>query len=63
MHVAVERGDVELVRLLLAARPNLEIPDIQFHSTPLGWARHFQRTEIIELLERYQGHAPGPAGG
>jgi GNAT superfamily N-acetyltransferase len=54
LHVAVERGDAELVRLLLAAGPDLDLADTQFNSTPLGWARHFQRTEIIELLESHR---------
>jgi GNAT superfamily N-acetyltransferase len=54
MHVAVERNDVELVRALLAAKPDLTIEDAQFHSTPLGWATHFQRTEIIELIREHQ---------
>lgn len=51
LHVAAERGDVELARLLLAARPDLEVKDIAFGSTPLGWARHFQHTQIVALIE------------
>jgi len=54
LHEAIWRDDVALVRLLLTADPDLEIRDTQFHSTPLGWAHHFQRTEIITLLERHQ---------
>jgi ribosomal protein S18 acetylase RimI-like enzyme len=54
MHVAVERGDIELARVLLAAGPDLEIADTQFHSTPLGWARHLERAEIIDLIEQHQ---------
>jgi GNAT superfamily N-acetyltransferase len=64
LHVAAQRGDVELARLLLTADPDLEIQDTQFHSTPLGWARHFQRAEIVELIERYQARHPrGGHGG
>ncbi|HLK61297.1 MAG TPA: GNAT family N-acetyltransferase, partial [Chthonomonadaceae bacterium] len=54
LHEAVYRNDPTLARLLLTAKPDLEIQDTEFHSTPLGWARHFQRKEIIVLLERYQ---------
>lgn len=54
LHEAALRGDLALARLLLTADPDLEIQDTQFHSTPMGWAREFQRTEIIALLERHQ---------
>ena len=52
LHVAAERGDAELARILLASGADLEAQDTHFHSTPLGWARHFQRTEIVEMIER-----------
>lgn len=52
LHAAVERNDIELVRVLLDANPDLEVEDPAFHSTPLGWARHLQRTEIVHLFER-----------
>jgi ribosomal protein S18 acetylase RimI-like enzyme len=51
MHEAVLRNDVELARLLLNAGPDLSIADTEYNSTPLGWARHFNRTEIIALIE------------
>jgi len=54
LHIAAERGDIELARVLLTANPDLEIQDTEFHSTPLGWARHFQRTEIIALIQQHQ---------
>jgi ankyrin repeat protein len=60
LHVAAERGDVELARLVLSARPDLEIQDTQFHSTPLGWARHFGRTEIVALIEHSTGQGGKP---
>lgn len=52
LHEAIVRDDMALVRLLLRAAPDLEIQDTEFHSTPVGWARHFGRTEIIALLEQ-----------
>ena len=54
LHEAVQRGDIALAHLLLTAHPDLEIQDAQFRSTPLGWARHLQRTEFAVLLERHQ---------
>ncbi len=53
LHEAVSRGDLELVRLLLTAKPDLTIQDAGFHSTPLGWARHFGHSEIAALLESF----------
>ena len=54
LHEAIVRNDMPLLRLLLSASPDLEIKDTQFHSTPLGWARHFGRAEMIALLEQHQ---------
>jgi hypothetical protein len=51
LHVAAGSGDAQLARTLidLGADPNIE--DARFHSTPLGWARHFVQPETIALLE------------
>jgi ankyrin repeat protein len=51
LHVAAGEGDMQLARLLLdlGADPNIE--DARFHSTPLGWAHHFEQPEMIALLE------------
>jgi hypothetical protein len=51
LHRASADGDVELARLLLelGADPNIE--DARFDSTPLGWARHFEKQAVIEFLE------------
>jgi GNAT superfamily N-acetyltransferase len=54
LHVAAERDDRELARLLLAAGAELEIEDPEFHSTPLGWARFFERTAIVAMIEQHQ---------
>jgi GNAT superfamily N-acetyltransferase len=53
LHEAVWRDDLELARLLLSARPDLTIPDGNFQSTPLGWARHLQRAEMVALFEEH----------
>jgi predicted N-acetyltransferase YhbS len=54
LHEAAQRNDVALARLILAARPDLSIQDTEFHSTPMGWARHFGHTEIIALIEEHE---------
>lgn len=51
LHLAIWRNEIDLVRLLLEHGADATIEDPEFHSTPLGWARHFGRAEIIELLE------------
>ena len=54
LHEAASRGDAELARVLLEALPDLQIQDTAFHSTPLGWARHYGRAEIVNLIEQHQ---------
>jgi GNAT superfamily N-acetyltransferase len=49
LHYAIERGDIEMAKLLLRISHDLESKDGVFQSTPLEWAKRFQRTEIIEL--------------
>ena len=51
LHQAVERNSADLVRHLLAFKPDLSVKDSAFHSTPLGWAKHFGHAEIEALLE------------
>jgi len=52
LHEAVQRDDESLARLILAAQPDLEARDAAFQSTPLGWARHLDRTRLAALIER-----------
>jgi GNAT superfamily N-acetyltransferase len=59
LHEAASRGDVALARLALSANPDLTVKDQAFQSTPLGWARHFARVEIIRLIEE---HSAGSSG-
>lgn len=54
LHTAVDRNDIELVKLLLTVPNNLDLKDTQFKSTALGWARYFERKEIIALIEQHR---------
>jgi ankyrin repeat protein len=51
LHVAAERGNVELARTLLELGADPDIPDKHYRSTPLGWARYFGQDAVAELLE------------
>ena len=55
LHEAVERGDNEFVRLLLAASPDLTAKDTTFAATPLDWANHLGREEIALLIKAQMG--------
>ena len=50
---AAEHGDTALANLLLAAYPDLALSDSQFHTTALGWAYKYQRSEIIAMIEQH----------
>ena len=51
LHVAAEKGDVELVSDILALGADPNVQDHRFGATPLGWARYFDQQEVIPLLE------------
>ena len=51
LHVAAMNGNAELARSLLALGADTGIRDARFDSTPLGWARHFDQQDLIDLLE------------
>ncbi len=50
LHRAVERDDEALLRLLLAAEPDLGVRDGVYQGTPLGWAEHLGRSRLAALL-------------
>ncbi len=50
LHLAAQDGDVDTVRFLLARGADRRIEDDIYHSTPLGWAREFERTAVVEVL-------------
>ena len=51
LHHAAGEGDLDLARLLLRLGADPGITDTRFGATPLGWAQHFSRKEMIALLE------------
>jgi GNAT superfamily N-acetyltransferase len=53
LHVAAEKNDMELARLTLQAKPDMDIKDKVYQHTALGWARHFKRDALIKLLEQH----------
>ena len=50
LHQAVWANHEPIVRLLVERGARLDIPDLIYDGTPLGWAEHGQRTEIAEYL-------------
>lgn len=53
LHIAVERGDIELAKALLTVPHDLDLKDSEFKATALGWAQYFQRAEIITLIKQH----------
>jgi hypothetical protein len=56
LHQAALAGHLAVVRLLVERGARLDIRDIHFNGTPLGWAEHGGRTEVVEFLSK---HGPG----
>ncbi|HEV7709468.1 MAG TPA: ankyrin repeat domain-containing protein [Asanoa sp.] len=53
LHEAAWDGDLDRIRLLLAAGADPSITDRRFGTTPLGWAEYAYQTEAAELLRPY----------
>jgi ankyrin repeat protein len=50
LHQAAYDGDVAVVRTLLDVGADPGLRDPGFHATPLGWAEHARRDEVVALL-------------
>ena len=50
LHVAAGEGKLDLARRLLELGADPQSRDMHYNSTPLGWARHFERQPLIDLL-------------
>jgi ankyrin repeat protein len=59
LHLAASQGHASVVRLLLEAGADPNIRDSQHDGDAIGWAEHFQQSEIVKILEEHQGSA-GP---
>lgn len=57
LHMAVERGAMDVALLLLDSGANPNIRDDKFNATALGWAEHFGRKDFAELI-RAKGGVP-----
>jgi hypothetical protein len=58
LHQAALAGHFDVVRLLVERGARLDIRDLHFNGTPLGWAEHGGRTEVVEFLSMH-----GPVRG
>ena len=45
-----DESRVPLAQLLLDRGASTALEDSRFHSTPLGWARHYHNQRMIDLL-------------
>ncbi|MBO0780923.1 MAG: GNAT family N-acetyltransferase [Ktedonobacteraceae bacterium] len=60
LHIAVQRDDIELAKILLTVPNNLDLKDSEFKATALGWAQYFQRREITALIEQHHANQNKP---
>lgn len=51
LHLAAGGGHVAVVQTLLAAGADTTVKDSRFESDPFGWARHFNKTDVVRILE------------
>jgi hypothetical protein len=58
LHTAVERDDAPLARRLLELGADATLRDRRFDGTPLDWARHLGRPELVALLTAGEAAAP-----
>jgi hypothetical protein len=50
LHQAALAGHTDIARLLVERGARLDIADVLYHATPLGWAEHAGRHEVAEYL-------------
>lgn len=50
LHSAAGQGHLDVVELLLARGADPSIQDVRYQSTPLGWAAHQGRHDVVALL-------------
>lgn len=55
LHMTVERGELEIARMLLDAGADPDIRDDKYHATALGWANFFGRADFADLIRQKGG--------
>lgn len=55
LHHAVGSGSLEAVKVLVEAGASLDVKDLSYQATPLGWAEYLEHPEIAELLRAHAG--------
>lgn len=55
LHMCIESGAEDLLRLLLEAGADPNVKDDKFQSSVLGWARYFGRDELARVIEAHGG--------
>jgi ankyrin repeat protein len=55
LHMTVERGEMDIARLLLDAGADPNVRDDKYAATALGWADFFGRKDFAELLRQKGG--------
>jgi ankyrin repeat protein len=55
LHMTIERGEMEIARLLLDAGADPDVRDGKYHATALGWAAFFGRDDFAALIKERGG--------
>lgn len=50
LHGAAYNGNLELVRYLVEHGADRDIEDCSFHSSPVGWAEHNEKREVVDYF-------------
>jgi len=58
LHHAVDSGSLETVKFLVEAGADLKKRDSVYNGTPLNWALHLGRNEIVEYLKQVEKARP-----
>jgi ankyrin repeat protein len=53
LHAAAGQGQRDVVELLVERGADASIKDVRYQSTPLGWAEHMGRDEVVALLSEF----------
>jgi ankyrin repeat protein len=53
LHWAAMFGHQAIARALIERGADLTLTDLTYHGTPLGWAREYQRHEMVAFLKAY----------